>query len=146
MTERGAISILVIGVMAALIVLGLAVTGAGLVIAARAKAVTAADAAALAAAVSSFPPAARGVGPSAAARAMAAPDCCAPRGAKADAGRNPGGAQAGPIGQLARRERFHWLVAPRSTIIQVSPAHAGRSADLQATLEHLLNTMVRRPS
>jgi hypothetical protein len=54
-----------------------------------------------------------------------------------------GGAPAGPIGQLSRRERFHWLVAPRSTIIQVSPAHAGRSADLQATLEHLLVTMVR---
>jgi hypothetical protein len=54
-----------------------------------------------------------------------------------------GGAPAGPIGQLSRRERFHWLVAPRSTIIQVSPAHAGRTSDVQATLEHLLVTMVR---
>ena len=57
-----------------------------------------------------------------------------------------GGAQAGPIGQLSRRERFHWLVAPRSTIIQVSPAHAGRSADPQATLVHVLCTLVRRPA
>ena len=55
-----------------------------------------------------------------------------------------GGPEAGPIGQLSRRERFHWLVAPRSTIIQVSPVHTGRCTDLRATLEHLLNTMVRR--
>jgi DUF3037 family protein len=55
-----------------------------------------------------------------------------------------GGAQAGPIGQLSRRERFHWLVAPRSTIIQVSPVHTGRCTDLNATLEHLLNVMVRQ--
>jgi hypothetical protein len=54
-----------------------------------------------------------------------------------------GGPQAGPIGQLSRRERFHWLVAPRSTIIQVSPVHTGRCADLKGTLEHLLNTTVR---
>src|SRR5437867_8442883 len=36
-----------------------------------------------------------------------------------------GGASAGPLGQLAPRERFHWLVAPRSTIIQTSPVHTG---------------------
>jgi hypothetical protein len=54
-----------------------------------------------------------------------------------------GGAQAGPIGQLPRRERFHWLVAPRSTIIQTSPVHTGRCTNLPDTLEHLLNVMVR---
>ena len=32
---------------------------------------------------------------------------------------------AGPIARLSRRERFQWLVAPRSTIIQVSPVHSG---------------------
>ena len=32
---------------------------------------------------------------------------------------------AGPIAQLSQRERFHWLVSPRSTIIQVSPVHTG---------------------
>src|SRR5262249_25170559 len=56
-----------------------------------------------------------------------------------------GGAAAGPIGLLSRRERFHWLVAPRSTIIQVSPVHTGRCADITGTLEHLLNVMVRSP-
>ena len=54
-----------------------------------------------------------------------------------------GGAQAGPIGQLTQRERFHWLVAPRSTIIQASPVHTGRCKDPAALLEHLLDTMVR---
>jgi hypothetical protein len=32
---------------------------------------------------------------------------------------------AGPIAQLSLRERFHWLVSPRSTMIQVSPVHSG---------------------
>ncbi len=54
-----------------------------------------------------------------------------------------GGEAAGPIGRLSQRERFHWLVAPRSTIIQTSSAHSGRCDDPAAALEHLLNTMVR---
>ena len=54
-----------------------------------------------------------------------------------------GGEQAGPIGQLSQRERFHWLVAPRSTIIQTSPVHTGSCKDPIEVLEHLLNTMVR---
>lgn len=54
-----------------------------------------------------------------------------------------GGATAGPIGQLSRRERFHWLVAPRSTVIQISPVHTGRCKSLPDTLEHLLTVMVR---
>ena len=36
-----------------------------------------------------------------------------------------GDASAGPIAKLSQRERFHWLVSPRSTIIQVSPVHTG---------------------
>lgn len=32
---------------------------------------------------------------------------------------------AGPIAGLSQRERFHWLVAARSTIIQTSPTHTG---------------------
>ena len=56
-----------------------------------------------------------------------------------------GGEQAGPIGLLSQRERFHWLIAPRSTIIQTSPAHTGCCKDPAAALEHLLETMVRRP-
>jgi hypothetical protein len=54
-----------------------------------------------------------------------------------------GGADAGPIGKLPKRERFDWLVAPRSTMIQSSAVHAGRSSDVGATLEHLLATMVK---
>jgi len=49
----------------------------------------------------------------------------------------------GPIGQMSRRERFHWLVAPRSTIIQVSPVHSGCCDDLEAALEHLFEALVR---
>ena len=54
-----------------------------------------------------------------------------------------GGEAAGTIGKLSKRERFDWLVAPRSTIIQTSPVHTGRCADLQQTLDHLLGKMVR---
>jgi hypothetical protein len=54
-----------------------------------------------------------------------------------------GGEQAGPLGQLSQRERFHWLVAPRSTIIQTSPVHTGCCKAPTAVLAHLLDTMVR---
>ena len=54
-----------------------------------------------------------------------------------------GGADAGPIGELPQRSRFHWLVSPRSTIIQMSPVHTGRTADPEKALERLLETMVR---
>ena len=54
-----------------------------------------------------------------------------------------GGREAGAIGQLPQRSRFHWLVSPRSTIIQFSPVHTGRTDDPDATLERLLETMVR---
>jgi hypothetical protein len=54
-----------------------------------------------------------------------------------------GGSQGGTIGRLSRRERFDWLVAPRSTIIQTSKVHTGQCTDPATLLEHLLNTMVR---
>ena len=57
-----------------------------------------------------------------------------------------GGADAGPIGALPQRNRFHWLVSPRSTTIQMSPVHTGRTTDPARALERLLDTMVRRPS
>jgi DUF3037 family protein len=56
-----------------------------------------------------------------------------------------GGAEAGPIGVLPQRNRFHWLVSPRSTIIQMSPVHTGRTLDPAAALQRLMDTMVRRP-
>jgi hypothetical protein len=55
-----------------------------------------------------------------------------------------GGTAAGELGKLSARERFHWLVAPRSTIVQTSPVHTGQCADPAAALEHLMRTMVRR--
>ena len=56
-----------------------------------------------------------------------------------------GGAAAGPVGQLTQAERFHWLVAPRSTIIQPSPAHSGLCTDPAATLDRLLAELVTLP-
>ncbi len=55
-----------------------------------------------------------------------------------------GGDDAGPIGSLTARERFHWLVAPRSTVVQTSPVHTGRCQDLEAALCHLMGTMIER--
>jgi hypothetical protein len=54
-----------------------------------------------------------------------------------------GGADAGEIGALPQRSRFHWLVSPRSTIVQMSPVHTGRTTDPAKALERLLETMVR---
>ena len=54
-----------------------------------------------------------------------------------------GGPEAGAIGELPTRGRFHWLVAPRSTIIQMSPVHTGRTDDPAGALERLMNTLVR---
>ncbi|HEV8633895.1 MAG TPA: DUF3037 domain-containing protein [Chloroflexota bacterium] len=56
-----------------------------------------------------------------------------------------GGPGAGPIGRLPLHERFHWLVAPRSTVIQTSPVHSGLCLDPAATLEHLMDRTVRSP-
>jgi hypothetical protein len=55
-----------------------------------------------------------------------------------------GGADAGAIGKLSARERFHWLVSPKSTIVQTSPVHTGQCSNLGAALEHLMNRMIRR--
>lgn len=54
-----------------------------------------------------------------------------------------GGAAAGPVGELPQRARFHWLVSPRSTVIQMSPVHTGRTADPAASLVRLVDTLVR---
>ena len=56
-----------------------------------------------------------------------------------------GGHGAGPIGLLPRSQRFGWLVAPRSTIVQPSPVHTGLADDPEEALERLLRTMVYRP-
>jgi hypothetical protein len=54
-----------------------------------------------------------------------------------------GDAAAGPIAALPASERFHWLVAPASTIIQCSPVHTGLTDDPEAELRRLLARLVR---
>ena len=52
---------------------------------------------------------------------------------------------AGPVAQLTQRERYHWLIAPRSTIIQTSAAHTGiviGEDALKQTLERLFEQLV----
>lgn len=49
---------------------------------------------------------------------------------------------AGPIAALPRSERFHWLVSPRSTMLQASAVHAGRGEDPARVLAHLHETLV----
>lgn len=53
-----------------------------------------------------------------------------------------GGKSAGEIGLMTQRERFHWLVAPRSTMIQTSGAHCGMCRAPQTALQHLFEKLV----
>ena len=53
-----------------------------------------------------------------------------------------GGKEAGPIGELPQRARFHWLVAPRSTVIQFSAVHSGVCCDLEKALDDLMARLV----
>jgi hypothetical protein len=52
---------------------------------------------------------------------------------------------AGPIARLSQRDRFQWLTAPRSTIIQVSPVHAGLCDDPRRALDELYRVQVKWP-
>lgn len=54
-----------------------------------------------------------------------------------------GESSGGPIARLGLAERFHWLVAPASTIIQPSPVHTGLTDDPSAELARLVDTLVR---
>ena len=49
---------------------------------------------------------------------------------------------AGPVARLDRSERFGWIASRSDTVIQPSPVHTGRSADPQATLDRLFETLV----
>jgi hypothetical protein len=55
-----------------------------------------------------------------------------------------GDAAGGPIAALEQSERFHWLTAPASTIVQPSAVHTGLTADPAAELEHLFAQLVQR--
>ena len=54
-----------------------------------------------------------------------------------------GDASGGPISRLTIAERFHWLVAPASTILQPSAVHTGLTDDPAAELDHLFQRLVR---
>ena len=49
---------------------------------------------------------------------------------------------AGPIARLSLRERFQWLVAPRSTVIQISPVHSGLCERPESVLQGLFRQLV----
>jgi hypothetical protein len=53
-----------------------------------------------------------------------------------------GAEDGGPIARLSQRERFRWLVSPRSTMIQVSPVHAGLCESPEEMLGQLLRRLV----
>lgn len=57
-----------------------------------------------------------------------------------------GGPGSGTIGELPPRERWRWLVAPRSTILQTSPPHVGLGDDLHLAIERILDRSVRLPT
>jgi DUF3037 family protein len=50
----------------------------------------------------------------------------------------------GPIAALEPSERFHWLTAPSSTVVQTSPVHTGLTDDPAAELAHLFERLVAR--
>ncbi|MCM3882646.1 DUF3037 domain-containing protein [Frankia sp. R82] len=56
-----------------------------------------------------------------------------------------GGTAAGPAGRPGPGERFRWLTAPRSTIIQTSPVHTGLTDDPPAELERLADLLLGEP-
>ena len=57
-----------------------------------------------------------------------------------------GDGETGPLGEMPQRNRFHFLVGPRSTIVQPSPTHTGRTPDPAATLDALMLKLVHPPS
>jgi len=76
-----------------------------------------------------------------------APDCdpAAIRGLLQSLERIAAGDPAGgPIAELPASERFHWLVAPASTIVQPGPVHTGLTGDPAAELDHLFTRLVER--
>ena len=48
----------------------------------------------------------------------------------------------GPIAALTLRERWHWLTAPASTVVQPGPVHTGLTADPAAELDRLFSRLV----
>jgi hypothetical protein len=57
-----------------------------------------------------------------------------------------GADDAGPIAALPASERFGWLAAPSSTVVQASEVHTGLSRDPEATLDALFARLVAAPA
>ena len=55
-----------------------------------------------------------------------------------------GDASAGPVALAPPSERFHWLTAPRSDVLQSSPVHEGECDDLVRELDALFVMYVAR--
>jgi hypothetical protein len=55
-----------------------------------------------------------------------------------------GGPGAGPIGELPIGERWRWIIAPRSTVVQTSAAHPGLCSEPRGALDRLMAQLVRR--
>jgi hypothetical protein len=53
-----------------------------------------------------------------------------------------GGSGSGPIGELPLAERFRWLTATRSTIVQTSKVHPGLTSNPQQMLDRLFEQLV----
>jgi Protein of unknown function (DUF3037) len=51
----------------------------------------------------------------------------------------------GPLAGKPLGERFRWLTAPRSTIVQPGPVHSGLTDDPAAELTRLFGSLVRFP-
>jgi len=56
-----------------------------------------------------------------------------------------GAPQAGGSGRRSPGDRFRWLVAPRSTVVQTSPVHTGITHDPERELGDLAAQMVAWP-
>jgi Protein of unknown function (DUF3037) len=56
-----------------------------------------------------------------------------------------GSADGGPVAKLSQRERFHWMVAPRSTTIQVAPVHSGLCEEPEPEMNRLFQLLVPVP-
>ncbi len=54
-----------------------------------------------------------------------------------------GGAAAGQAGATSQGQRFRWLTAPRSTVVQTSPVHSGMTGNPSAEVERLMERLVR---
>jgi len=56
-----------------------------------------------------------------------------------------GDPEAGDLALLTQAERFRWVTAPRSTVVQASPVHPGECADPSAELDVLVARLVAPP-